>query len=278
MTLQDPSPALAETDHRCRADEALQSAHAARLASIGQLAAGMAHEISNPVGYLLCNFSSLATYVEQLLRLLAAYETAEPALADRSAARRLEALRNEVELNFLKTDIPALMAESLQGINQVRQMVLDLKEFARAEAPDAWAATDLQARIDAVLSLLNNEIKYKAEVVKAYASLPAIECVPAEISHLFMNLLLHVARGIEGRRETITIRTGVDGDVVWVDIACGGLERAKAFALADERDAFPPRAATILARHGGRMDVASRHDGGTQYTVRLPITQPASPR
>ena len=119
-----------------------------RLASIGQLGAGVAHEINNPISYVFSNFGTLETYLERLFEMLQAYEQAEQALTDSTVAARLAALRARVELDYLKQDIPMLMGESKEGLSRVRKIVHDLKDFSRADTRHEWVWASLHQGID----------------------------------------------------------------------------------------------------------------------------------
>lgn len=160
----------------------LQLLQSEKLASIGQLAAGVAHEINNPIGYIFSNFGSLEGYLTQLFDMLNAYEQAESSLSDPGVATRLRELRERVELAYLKEDIPVLMQESKQGILRVRQIVQDLKDFSRADTSQTWQLTNLHQGINSTLNVVANEIKYKADVVKEYGEIDDIECLPSQIN------------------------------------------------------------------------------------------------
>jgi two-component system, NtrC family, sensor kinase len=268
-------------------DQLMQSE---KLASIGQLAAGVAHEINNPVGYVFSNFGTLEKYLADLFRVLEAYEQAEGQLAGSAAGARLAALRAEIELDYLKQDVPALMNESREGIKRVRKIVQDLKEFSHVDTKQDWEWINLHQGIDSTLNIVNNEIKYKAEVVKHYGDLPDVQCLPSEINQVFMNLLVNAAHAVHKERGTITVRTGVHGsEQVWVEIEDDGCGIPKE-NLSRIFDPFfttkPVGKGTglglslsygILQKHGGRLEVDSEPGRGTRFRVTIPVCHADAP-
>ena len=253
-----------------------------KLASIGQLAAGVAHEINNPIGFVYSNLGTLQRYLTDLLGLITAYESAESNIADAAVVEKLQAMKKKADLVFLREDITALMSESRDGITRVKDIVQNLKDFSHADAGDEWHWATLQQGLDSTLNIVWNELKYKCEVVKEYAVIPDIECLPSQLNQVFMNMLVNAGHAIE-ERGTITIRTGTEQDQVWVEIEDTG----KGIEPQNLKRIFDPFFTTkpvgtgtglglsltynIVQKHNGRLEVDSVVGQGTRFRIWLPI-------
>jgi signal transduction histidine kinase len=255
------------------------------MASIGQLAAGVAHEINNPIGYVSSNLGSLDGYLKQLFEVIDVYRSAESEIGDSATRERIAKARAAVDLEFLSEDVFALLQESREGISRVSKIVQDLKDFSRVGSHDEWCWADLHEGIDSTINIVNNEIKYKAQLVRAYGALPQVECLPSQLNQVFMNVLVNAAHAIEAQG-TITVRTGVDSaDEVWVEIADTG----RGIAPEHMNRIFDPFFTTkpvgkgtglglslsygIVQKHRGRIDVKSEPGLGTTFRVTLPVRQ-----
>jgi two-component system NtrC family sensor kinase len=260
-----------------------------KLASIGQLAAGIAHEINNPIGYIFSNFGTLENYLTQLFAMLDAYEKAEASCHTPQTLKELQAKREEIELAFLKEDIPVLMRESKEGIVRVRKIVQDLKDFSHVDSNPDWQFSDMNQGIDSTLNVINNEIKYKADLVKDYADLPEVQCMPSQINQVVMNLVLNAAQAMGTERGKITVRTGVADDKVWLEVIDDGSGIPKD-VLPRIFDPFyttkPVGKGTglglslsygVIQKHHGSIDVQSEIGKGSAFHVTLPLKQPAAP-
>ncbi|HLP98821.1 MAG TPA: bacteriohemerythrin [Sideroxyarcus sp.] len=257
-----------------------QLLQAEKMASIGQLAAGVAHEINNPVGFVNSNLSTLEQYIFDLGRLIEAYGQAESGMAA-DALAGIAAVKREVDLPYLLDDVPKLLKESQDGLARVKRIILDLREFSHVDEA-TWQLVDLEQCMDSTLNVAWNEIKYKAEVKKEYAGLPEVECMPSQINQVFLNLLVNAAQAIDSGG-TITIRTGRQGDEIYVEVADTG----KGIAPEHLNQIFDPFFTTkpvgqgtglglavsygIVQKHGGRIEVNSILGKGTAIRVWLPV-------
>jgi two-component system, NtrC family, sensor kinase len=260
-----------------------------KLASIGQLAAGVAHEINNPIGFVKSNFGTLKEYIDEILEALKHYEAIEPLLPqDAEAVRQLMEFKASTDLNYVRRDIQALIAQSQDGISRVTRIIQDLKSFARTDASPAWALSNLNACLDSTLNIAANEIKYKADVVKEYGSLPEIECLPSELGQVFLNMLVNAAHAIsrEDGRGTVTVRTGCcEEEAVWVEICdtgCGMMQDETTKIFDPFYTTKPVGVGTglglsisygIVQRHGGRIEVDSTPGEGSCFKIILPVRQ-----
>jgi len=264
-------------------DAKQQLVQSEKLASIGQLAAGVAHEILNPIGYVHSNIGVLEGYLGSLFGILDAYEAAEPAIGDPDTAARLKTLRQKIDLAFLKEDIPLLMGESKEGISRVKKIVQDLKDFSRVDSTQEWQWANLHQGIDSTVNIVANEIRYKADVIKEYGDLPEVECLPSQLNQVFMNLLVNAAHAMGEARGTITIRSGVVGDKVWLEFSDTGSGIPEAI----RQKIFDPFFTTkpvgkgtglglslsygIIQNHNGQIEVDSEVGKGTTFRITLPV-------
>lgn len=267
-------------------DTHLQLLQTEKLASIGQLAAGVAHEINNPISFVHANLNTLKGWVRQLLEVIVAQEAVTGAPAA-SMLAPVAQMAGDLDLDYVRNDIMMLIEESLEGAVRVRQIVRDLRDFSRPSG-DERAFADLHAGLESTLNVVHNEIKYKADVVREYGDLPLIECNAAQLNQVFMNLLVNAAQAIK-TQGTITIRTACHGDSASIAITDTGAGIPD-HVLGRIFDPFfttkPIGQGTglglsishgIVEHHRGRIDVQSCAGHGSTFTVTLPVRRSDRP-
>lgn len=261
-------------------DQLIQSE---KLASIGQLAAGVAHEINNPIGFVLSNVGSLETYAGSLFDMLRAYENAEASVADPELRASLSARRESLDIDFIREDVPNLIVESKQGLARVKKIVQDLKDFSHVDNVQEWRWANLHDGIEATLKVLAHEIEPRAEVVKEFGALPEVECLPLQLNQVFMNLLANATQAMDESRGRIVIRSGSDGVLAWIEFEDNGRGIAQDIQPRVFEPFFTTRpigqgtglglsmAYGILHNHNGRITFHSEPGRGSTFRVELPV-------
>lgn len=270
-----------------------------KMASIGQLAAGIAHEINNPMGFIHANLSQLSEYLDDLGKVWekveALKEVASRARVDAEEVRRsaadLDTVIREVDAGFLLGDFGTAIRESLEGSGRIREIVTDLRAFSHQDT-GRLAPTDLNRALDSTAHIVWTMMKHSVVLTKHYEELPPISCFPVQLQQVFMNLLVNAYQAIETRAETedlrgeIKLRTGIDGDQVVVQVSDNGTGIDP--GLVDK--IFDPFFTTkevgvgmglglstsfnLMRQQGGTLTVDSEPGRGTTFEVRLPLEGP----
>jgi PAS domain S-box-containing protein len=257
-----------------------------KLASIGQLAAGVAHEINNPMGFIMSNLRTLKKYTDVEQQYLQALEEATKACCPEEQNKQLDELHKRLDIGYVLEDIPPLITESIEGTERIKQIVLDLKDFARSDE-NSLKETDLNQCVQSTVNIVRNEIKYVADLNLQLGNIPPIICNPQQINQVIANLLLNAAHAINGHG-SITVSTSAESDKVLLTVADTGC------GIPDEirKRVFDPFFTTkevgkgtglglsisydIVTKHGGEISLESEPGVGTTFMVRLPISGPGA--
>ncbi len=263
-------------------DAQRQLLHTEKMASLGQLAAGVAHEINNPVGFVLSNLDTLSGYLEGLGRVLAIHRAATQALAPNSPVRlEAEALENAVELEYLLEDVPALLAESQAGLTRIRDIIYDLRNFARND-DGTHAYMNFNACVEEAVRIARPRWKHHVEIETDLRPLPPVYGASGRILQVFLNLIVNAAQAIAGDG-WIRIRTRLEDGMVEARVTDSGPG-----VPVEARDTiFSPFFTTkpagegtglglavsagIIERHAGTIAVEGDPGEGATFVVRIPV-------
>jgi len=288
--VQQRTAELEATNHELQETQS-QLILAAKMASLGQLSAGIAHEINNPIGYIRSNMTTLQDYTQSISHLLGQYKKAEAYISDTDTLEKLQACKSEIQLDFLIEDVPQLIKDSLTGAQRVKDIASDLKVFSHPEQHN-WELLDLRECFNSVLNIVNSEVKYKADITLCIAeNTPQIECITPQIYQVMTNLLVNAAQSIEGHgainiQVTVPIRPNNRIRIVIADTGSGmspdvvsqifdpffttkGVGEGTGLGLSVSYG--------IIESHNGHINVESIPGEGTSFSLLLPIKQKTMP-
>jgi len=274
-----------ESAYRQLKEKQLQIAHQEKLACIGQLAAGIAHELNNPIGYVKSNLNSLSKYTDVIKEIFSA-------LHESTNLSNIKMLIVEKNIPFILSDLAQLTSETIFGINQASEIIKNLKDFSHLDSNRKSEHLNINDLLDNALLLSRNEIKYYAEVKKNYIPLMDVSGVSNELTQVFLNIIVNAAQAIRSylkqdgcsfTQGTITLETGMDKSNCFVKIGDNG----PGISLEHQSRVFEPFFTTkpvgsgtglglnisydiIVNRHGGSIDLESS-PGHTVFTVKLPL-------
>ncbi len=271
----------------------IQLTQADKMASIGQLAAGVAHEINNPLGFVSSNLNSLGEYLSDINRLLNLSNRLLSSVQDASVSdeisHRKEAVQSfsrEIEIDFIRNDIDDLMKDCSDGLDRIKKIVIDLKDFAHPGSIEP-VSIDINAAIKSTLNVAANELKYKAKITTVLADIPPIMAVPQQLNQVFLNILMNAAQAMDEMDEMgeITIKTwhGASQNFITIsDTGCG-------ISRENLKEIFDPFFTTkevgegtglgmniaynIIKAHRGSITVESEISQGTTFKIRLPAIE-----
>jgi two-component system NtrC family sensor kinase len=250
--------------------------HSAKMASLGQLVAGVAHELNNPIGFIYSNMSPLRDYVEKLQRVLKTAET-DP--------KNLEKVKKEVEFDYVMDDLPKLISSCEDGARRTRDIVVGLRNFSRLDEA-SLKRVDIHEGISNTLSLLSSELKNRITIHKDFGKISEVRCFVSQLNQVFMNIISNASQAISKRGE-ILIKTWQEGSQVFISIKDSGPGIAKS----DLDKIFDPFFTTkpvgsgtglglsitygIIQKHDGVITVKSEKGNGTEFLIALPVDGPS---
>ncbi len=279
----------------------IQLVQSEKMSSLGQLVAGIAHEINNPVNFIYGNLDPAQTYVEDLIELVKHFQRDCP-----KRSLELQAHIDNIELGFLQEDLPKLLNSLKVGANRIRDIVLSLRNFSRLDETD-MKLVDIHEGIDSTVLILQHRLKFTPErptikVIKQYGEIPLVECYPSQLNQVFMNILANAIDALEehgkkGRKKNIA-DTELDPCIINIRTERTSSDRI-AIAISDNGPGIPERLHTklfdpffttkpigkgtglglsishqiVVERHHGKIVCFSKPGKGTEFVIEIPFQE-----
>ncbi|NRA72037.1 MAG: two-component sensor histidine kinase [Gammaproteobacteria bacterium] len=269
---------LAHTNDELKHSES-QRVQSEKMASIGVLAAGVAHEINNPIGFVKSNVEILKNYSEDLQRY---HQQIQQDVITEQQQPSLAKLIVQYDIEYISQDIGPLIDSTMSGIERVAEIVQSLKTFARQDSPDK-VLSDINEGLKATINMANNEIKYHCDLTIDLAPLPLIMVYPGKLNQVFMNLIINASQAITDHGD-ITIRSFIDEDYAVVEITDtgSGIEPDKFSQIFTPFYTSKPIGQGtglglsishgIMEQHGGKIEVTSTVGLGSCFSIFIPLS------
>ena len=275
-------------------DTQSQMIQSEKMASIGQLAAGVAHEINNPTGFVSSNLNTLTDYCGSMTELIEKYRAMKGHVNNSmqcegatgsdiaEAAKNISDFEQAIDIDYLLTDVSALISDCREGTDRIKKIVSDLMDFAHP-GNEERQLVDLDKGLESTLNVVNNEIKYKASVHKSFGDIPIILGFPQQLNQVFMNILINAAQAIEGKGDIFITTKAEKG---WVEVSIAdtgcGINKENLTKIFDPffttKDVGKGTglgmhiAYNIVAKNHGTIEVKSKVGEGTEFIIKLPVT------
>ncbi|WP_417608274.1 7TM diverse intracellular signaling domain-containing protein [Owenweeksia hongkongensis] len=290
LELQEANEELTVTLSNLK-DTQTQLVDAEKMASLGQLTAGIAHEINNPINFVTSNIKPLKRDLADVYELVEAYSIIETEEME-DALKKAHELKEEIDYDYLKEEIESLVQGISDGANRTSEIVRGLKNFSRLDE-DVVKPADLHEGLSSTIVLLQSKIKEGIKVIKDFdENLPKIDCYPGKLNQVFMNILnngiyaVSHKNYVEDEAPTLTLKTQMNGNMASVHLIDNGIGMDEA----TKKKIFDPFFTTkdvgegtglgmsivykIIEKHGGNMTVNSELGKGTEFIITLPLSQP----